>query len=135
MSLIWPQYADLLNQLSLLWALILLPVGLTVLIKGAEWLVDGAVAIAKHFGMSPLIIGLTIVAMGTSAPEVAASVKAALQDSPGIAVGNVYGSNIANLALVAGLCALIRPIRVSRIALFRDVPLMLGAALLLYGVF
>ena len=135
MSLIWPQYAELLNQLSLLWALFLLPVGLTILIKGAEWLVDGAVAIAKHFGMSPLIIGLTIVAMGTSAPEVAASVKAALQDSPGIAVGNVYGSNIANLALVAGLCALIRPIMVSRIALFRDVPLMLGAALLLYGVF
>lgn len=135
MSLIWPQYAEFLNQLSLLWAMILLPVGLIVLIKGADWLVDGSVAIAKHLGMSPLIIGLTIVAMGTSAPEVAASVKAALQNSPGIAVGNVYGSNIANLALVGGLCAIIRPISVSSAALRRDIPLMLGSALLLYGFF
>ncbi|MHC4555526.1 MAG: calcium/sodium antiporter [Planctomycetota bacterium] len=135
MNLIWSQYADFLDQMSLLWALILLPVGLTVLIKGADWLVDGAVAIAKQLGMSPLIIGLTIVAMGTSAPEVAASVKAALQNSPGIAVGNVYGSNIANLALVGGLCAIIRPICVSQAVLRRDIPLMLGSALLLYGIF
>jgi cation:H+ antiporter len=135
MNLIWSQYADFLDQISLLWALILLPVGLTVLIKGADWLVDGAVAIAKQLGMSPLIIGLTIVAMGTSAPEVAASVKAALQNSPGIAVGNVYGSNIANLALVGGLCAIIRPICVSQAVLRRDIPLMLGSALLLYGIF
>jgi cation:H+ antiporter len=135
MSFFWPQYAEFLNQMSLLWAVLLLPAGLAFLIKGADWLVDGAVAIAKHFGMSPLIIGLTIVAMGTSAPEVAASVKAALQNSPGIAVGNVYGSNIANLALVGGLCAMIRPISVSRVALLRDIPLMLGSALLLYGIF
>lgn len=135
MNLIWSQYADFLGQMSLLWALVLLPVGLTVLIKGADWLVDGAVAIAKLLGMSPLIIGLTIVAMGTSAPEVAASVKAALQNSPGIAVGNVYGSNIANLALVGGLCAIIRPICVSQAVLRRDIPLMLGSALLLYGIF
>jgi cation:H+ antiporter len=135
MNLIWSQYADFLDQMSLLWAMILLPVGLTVLIKGADWLVDGAVAIAKQLGMSPLIIGLTIVAMGTSAPEVAASVKAALQNSPGIAVGNVYGSNIANLALVGGLCAIIRPICVSQAVLRRDIPLMLGSALLLYGIF
>lgn len=135
MNLIWSQYADFLDQMSLLWAIILLPVGLLVLIKGADWLVDGAVAIAKHFGMSPLIIGLTIVAMGTSAPEVAASIKAALENSPGIAVGNVYGSNIANLALVGGLCAIIRPISISRAVLRRDIPLMLGAAFLLYGIF
>lgn len=135
MNLIWSQYAEFLDQMPLPWALILLPVGLTVLIKGAGWLVDGAVAIAKHFGMSPLIIGLTIVAMGTSAPEMAASIKATLQNSPGIAVGNVYGSNIANLALVGGLCAIIRPISVSRAALRRDIPLMLGSALLLYGIF
>ena len=135
MSLIWEQYAEFLNQMSLLWAIILLPVGLAILIKGADWLVDGAVAIAKQLGMSSLIIGLTIVAMGTSAPEVAASVKAAIQNSPGIAVGNVYGSNIANLALVGGLSAIIRPISVSRAALRRDIPLMLGSALLLYGIF
>jgi len=135
MSLFWSQYAVFLDQMPLLWALILLPVGLIVLVKGADWLVDAAVAIAKHFGMSPLIIGLTIVAMGTSAPEVAASIKAALDNSPGIAVGNVYGSNIANLALVGGLCAIVRPILVSRTAVFRDMPLMLGSALLLYGIF
>lgn len=135
MNLIWPQYANFLDEMSLLWAILILPIGLAILIKGADWLVDGAVAIAKQLGMSPLIIGLTIVAMGTSAPEVAASVKAALGNSPGIAVGNVYGSNIANLALVGGLCAIICPISVSRAALRRDIPLMLGAALLLYPLF
>ena len=135
MSLIWSQYADLLDHMSLLWAILILPVGLLILIKGADWLVDGAVAVAKHLGMSPLIIGLTIVAMGTSAPEVAASIKAAVSNAPGIAVGNVYGSNIANLALVGGLCAMIRPIVVSRGALVRDIPLMLAVALLLYPLF
>lgn len=135
MNLIWPQYADFLDGMPLLWAIIILPIGLAVLIKGADWLVDGAVAIAKQLGMSPLIIGLTIVAMGTSAPEVAASVKAALENSPGLAIGNVYGSNIANLALVGGLCAIIRPISISRAAIVRDIPLMLGCALLLYGIF
>jgi len=135
MNLIWPQYADFLDHLTLLWALILLPVGLLILIKGADWLVDGAVAVAKQFGLSPLIIGLTIVAMGTSAPEVAASIQAALEASPGIAAGNVYGSNLANLALVGGLCAIIRPIAVSRAALLRDIPIMLAAALLLFVFF
>lgn len=135
MSFLWSQYAVFSDEMSLLWAIILLPIGLAVLVKGADWLVDGAVAIAKHLGMSPLIIGLTIVAMGTSAPEVAASVKASLHDSPGIAVGNVYGSNIANLALVAGLCAIIRPTSVSRAVLLRDIPLMMSSALLLYGIF
>ena len=135
MDLFFPQYAAFLENMTLLWALLLLPVGLLVLIKGADWLVDGSVAIAKHFGMSPLIIGLTIVAMGTSAPEVAVSVKAALDNSPGMAAGNVYGSNLANLALVGGLCAIIRPISVARAALRRDIPLMIAAALLLFGVF
>ena len=121
--------------MGLWWAIILLPVGLTILIKGADWLVDGAVAIAKHFGMSPLIIGLTIVAMGTSAPEVAASVKAAFDGLPDLAAGNVYGSNLANLALVGGLCAIIRPITVSSAALRRDIPLMLASALLLFVIF
>ncbi len=134
MSFFWPQFADFLNQLPLLWAIILLPVGLAILIKGADWLVDGAVALAKQLGMSPLIIGLTIVAMGTSAPEVAASIEATLNNKPGIALGNVYGSNIANLALVAGLCAIIRPITVPRAALRRDIPIMLAVSLGLYGI-
>ena len=134
MGFFWAQCADFLDQMSLLWAIILLPVGLAILIKGADWLVDGAVAIAKKFGMSPLIIGLTIVAMGTSAPEVAASIEATLNNKPGIAIGNVYGSNIANLALVAGLCAMIRPITVPKVSLRRDIPIMLAVSLGLYGV-
>lgn len=121
--------------MNLFYAIILLIIGLAILVKGADWLVDGAVAIARHFGMSPLIIGLTIVAMGTSAPEVAASIVAALANSADMAVGNVYGSNIANLALVGGVCAMIRPICVTRAALVRDVPIMIGVSLLLYGVF
>ena len=134
MSSIGSQFTEFSNQMSLLWAMILLPIGLLVLIKGADWLVEGAVAIAKQLGMSPLIIGLTIVAMGTSAPEVAASIEATLNNKPGIALGNVYGSNIANLALVAGLCAMIRPITVPRAALRRDIPIMLAVSIGLYGV-
>ena len=111
--------------------MLIMIVGFAILIKGADWLVDGAVELAERLGLSPLIIGLTIVAMGTSAPEVAASIAASLADSGDIAVGNVYGSNIANLALVGGLCALIRPITVHSVAIWRDIPLMLLSALLL----
>ena len=120
--------------MNLFLAIILLFIGLAILVKGADWLVDGAVAIAMHFGMSPLIIGLTIVAMGTSAPEVAASIGFALSNVADAALGNVYGSNVANLALVGGLCALIRPISVNRAALVRDIPIMLGVSALLYGI-
>ncbi len=121
--------------MELFWAIILLVVGLAILVKGADWLVDGAVAIARHFGMSPLIIGLTIVAMGTSAPEVAAGVAAALDNAADKAIGNVFGSNIANLAFIGGICALIQPINVTRAALFRDIPIMLAVSVLLYPLF
>lgn len=114
--------------MTLFWAVLLLPVGIVLLVKGANWLVDGAVAAAERLGITPLVIGLTVVAMGTSAPEVAASIAAALTGSGDIAVGNVYGSNIANLALVGGLCAVFRPILVHRAALRRDIPLMLASA-------
>jgi cation:H+ antiporter len=120
--------------MNLFWAAILLLVGLTILVKGADWLVDSAVAIAKHFGMSPLIIGLTIVAMGTSAPEVAASVVFSLSNMADAAVGNVYGSNVANLAFVGGLCALIRPISITRSAQVRDIPIMMLVIVVLYGI-
>ena len=116
-------------------SVILLPVGIAILVQGADWLVNGAVAIAERLGLTPLIIGLTIVAMGTSAPEVAASIAAALNGTGDIAVGNVYGSNIANLALVGGLCAIIRPIAVHRVALRRDIPLMLASSFVLWPVF
>ena len=118
--------------MTLLWAILLLPIGIAALVKGAGWLIDGAVVLAEQLGMTPLIIGLTIVAMGTSAPEIATSVAAALSDTGDIAVGNVYGSNIANLVLVGGLCAVIRPIAVQPAALRRDIPLMLGAIAFLW---
>jgi len=116
-------------------AIILLPAGFYILIKGADLLVDGAVAISTRLGLSPLIVGLTVVAMGTSAPEVAASIAAALEGSGDMAIGNVYGSNIANLALVGGLCAIIRPIDVKFTMLKRELPIMLIVALLLLPVF
>lgn len=90
--------------------------------------------LAKLFGVSPLIVGLTIVAMGTSAPEVAASIAAAIRGVENVAIGNVYGSNIANLALVGGLAALIRPIRVQLRTLRGEMPVMIAVALLLWPV-
>ena len=114
--------------------ILLLPTGLVVLIKGSDWLVEGAVTLARRLGLSPLIIGLTVVAMGTSAPEVAASIAAALAGSGDIAVGNVYGSNIANLALVGGLCSIIRPIGIRSASLWRDMPIMIASALILWPI-
>jgi cation:H+ antiporter len=113
-------------------AVLYLVVGLALLWKAADFLVSGAVTLANRLGVSPLIIGLTIVAMGTSAPEVAASIAAALRGTGDVALGNVYGSNIANLALVGGLCALIRPISVRLVVLKREIPAMVAVALLLY---
>lgn len=113
-------------------AILLLTAGLAVLCKSADVLVSGAVAVAKQLGISSLVVGLTIVAMGTSAPEVAASIAAALRGAGDIAIGNIYGSNIANLALVGGLCAIILPISVKNRILSREMPVMVLVALLLW---
>ncbi len=120
--------------MNLFWAVILLAAGVAILWKGADILVAGAVGLAKVFGISSLIIGLTVIAMGTSAPEVAASIAGVLQKSNGgdIAIGNVFGSNIANLILVGGLVALIRPLKVQKITLQREIPVMIAVALLLW---
>jgi len=114
-------------------AFLLLAGGLLILWKSAELLVAGAVGLAHRLGVSSLVVGLTVVAMGTSAPEVAASIAGVLQETRGgdLAIGNVFGSNIANLALVGGLVALIRPLRVSAGVLRREIPVMLLSALLL----
>ncbi len=120
--------------MNIIWAILLLAGGLAVLWKAADLLVAGAVGLAQRLGVSPLIVGLTIVAMGTSAPEVAASIAAAVRGAGDIAVGNVYGSNIANLALVGGLAALIRPISIQRQTLRREIPAMLLVALMLWPV-
>lgn len=119
-------------EMNMLLAVIVLPIGLAILIKGADLLVEGAVSVSEKFGISQLIIGLTVVAMGTSAPEVAASIEATLSDSGDMAIGNVYGSNIANLALVGGICAIIRTLKVKASMLKHQLPAMLIVALLLW---
>ncbi|MFC1531246.1 calcium/sodium antiporter [Gemmatimonadota bacterium] len=99
-------------------------VGLTSLTLGADWLVTGASRVAEHRGVSPLLVGLTVVAFGTSAPELVVSTAAVLRDQSGIAVGNVMGSTVANVGLIVGLGALVRPINVHRKLLQREAPLM-----------
>ncbi|MHC4171827.1 MAG: calcium/sodium antiporter [Planctomycetota bacterium] len=122
--------------MNLISAIIYLVGGMVILWKCAEFLVAGAVGLAKKLGVSSLVIGLTVVAMGTSAPEAAVSIAAVLSPAGGgdTAVGNVFGSNIANLALVGGLVALIRPLKVKKQTLCREVPVMLLVALLLWPV-
>ncbi len=100
--------------------------GLIFLIIGAEILVRGASRIAQRIGISPLIVGLTVVAFGTSAPELAVSIKSALSAQTDIAVGNIIGSNIFNILFILGLSALIVPLRVSQQLIRLDVPLMIG---------
>jgi len=112
--------------------LLLLLGGLLLLWKGADVLVGGAVGLAERLGISQLVVGLTVVAMGTSAPEAAASIAAVLPGRGDIAIGNVYGSNIANLALVGGIVALLRPLEIQARTLRREVPAMLAVALLLW---
>ncbi|MDI9434243.1 MAG: calcium/sodium antiporter [Planctomycetota bacterium] len=116
------------------WATLLLTAGLLLLWKGADLLVTGAVGIANRLGVSQLVVGLTVVAMGTSAPEAAASIASVLDSRGDIAIGNVYGSNIANLALVGGLVAMINPLRIQARTLRREIPTMLVVALLLWPV-
>jgi len=110
----------------------LLFVGLVVLIAGGDYLVKGSSSIALRLHLSPLVVGLTIVAFGTSAPELLISIQSALSGSPDIAMGNVIGSNICNLALVLGITALINPVKVSSISLRVDWPTTMGVSLLLY---
>jgi len=120
--------------MDLILHIILLAGGVVILWKCAELLVAGAVGLAQKLGISSLVVGLTVVAMGTSAPEVAASIAGVLREAGGgdIAVGNVFGSNIANLALVGGLVALIRPLIVQKKTLFREIPVMLLVSLFLW---
>lgn len=105
--------------------------GLALLFIGAEALVRGASALALRLGLSTLLVGLTVVAFGTSAPELIVSAEAALNEVGGIAVGNVVGSNIANVALILGVSALIRPLRVQAQLVRLDLPLLIAASLVL----
>ncbi len=105
--------------------------GLVVLVVGAELLVRGASRLATSFGVSPLVVGLTVVAFGTSAPEMAVSVGSALAGSPDLAIGNVVGSNIANILLILGISALITPLLVDEQIIRQEIPIMIGVSALL----
>ncbi len=104
---------------------LLFAAGLVLLTLGADWLVRGSASLAKQLGVSPLVIGLTVVAFGTSAPELVVSGAAALREQAGLAVGNVMGSTVANVGLIVGLGALLRPIAVHRRLLVRETPLVI----------
>jgi len=104
--------------------------GFVLLLFGAEYLVRGAVSLARRLKVSPMLIGMTIVAYGTTAPELVVSLEAALDGRPGIAVGNVVGSNIANILLILGVSAVIFPVKIKPGAIYRDSAVMLGSALL-----
>jgi len=105
--------------------------GLVLLFFGADWLVQGAVTLALHLGLSPLIVGLTVVALGTSVPEALVSVQAAIGHQGGIALGNVIGSNILNIALILGLSSLILPLKIDSHIVKADVPLLTGTTFML----
>ena len=107
---------------QLLLQTVLLVVGFVMLIKGADWFVDGAASLAAKFGIPQLVIGLTIVAMGTSAPEAAVSISAALQNNAGITIGNVVGSNILNVLVILGLASVIIPIAVKKSTIWYEIP-------------
>ena len=108
--------------------LLLLIVGLGLILGGANYLTDGAAAIARRFGLSDLIVGLTVVAFGTSAPELTISVMSAVQGSPGMAIGNVAGSNIFNVLMIIGVVALVRPIRIEKGIMANEIPMTILAS-------
>ncbi len=100
--------------------------GLVLLLWSADRFVEGAASVARHFGMSALLIGMVVVGFGTSAPEMLVSALASLQGNPGIALGNAYGSNIANIALILGITALVAPIAVTSSVLRKELPILLA---------
>lgn len=129
--------AILKSPVQVAWQFVLIGVGVSMLMLGSRWLIDGAVAMAHYLGVSELIIGLTVVAVGTSLPEVATSVVASLRGERDIAVGNVVGSNIFNILSVLGLCSIVAPagINVSTAALSFDIPVMIAVAVACLPIF
>jgi len=111
---------------------VLLICGIGVLYYGAEWLVRGSARLAASLGVSPIVVGLTIVSLGTSAPELVVCTVAAMGGNPNLAIGNVMGSNLANIGLILGLTALVRPLEVHARVVWREMPLMLIVTLALY---
>ena len=103
-------------------SIILLAIGLVLLVKGADFFVEGSSSIAKRFNISSMVIGLTLVAFGTSAPELAVSISASLKQANGIVFGNVVGSNIVNILFILGVSAFIRPINIKTKTIFKEMP-------------
>ncbi len=117
---------------ALLPDVLLLVLGIGVLYYGAEWLVRGAARLAASLGVSPIVVGLTVVSFGTSAPELVVSTVAALSGNSDLAIGNVMGSNLANIGLILGLTALLKPLDVQARVVWREMPLMLLVTVALY---
>lgn len=117
--------------MGLLTQVLLLVVGFVLLVKGADWFVEGAASIADKFGIPQIVIGLTIVALGTSAPEAAVSISAALKGSAEITIGNVLGSNILNVLIILGLTSVIRKIFVQRTTIYYEIPMVIGVTIFL----
>ena len=115
--------------------ILLVVAGLALLIWGADRFVHGAAASARNLGVTPLLVGLTVVALATSAPEILVSVVAALDGEPGLAIGNAIGSNIVNVGLVLGMTAMIRPIKLESATLRREMPALLAVSLLTVSLF
>lgn len=113
---------------------LLVSAGLAMLYFGAEWLVQGSINISNRLKISQLVIGLTVVAFGTSTPELAVSVSSAMQGVSDVALGNVVGSNIANIGVILGISAVIAPIAVSKSTIRKEIPIMIGATLLLLAI-
>jgi len=111
---------------------IVLAIGLVALVFAANWFVDGTSSIARNFGVSPLLVGLTIVGLGTSAPEVLVALLASVQGNPGLAIGNAIGSNIANIGLILGCTALISPLAFHSGLLKRELPALMLISILCY---
>lgn len=111
---------------------LLLALGFLMLVKGADWFVEGTSNIAKRFGIPQLVVGLTIVAMGTSAPETAVSITAALKGNAGIAIGNIVGSNILNILIILGITSVIIRVKVKESTLKTEIPFMILVTVVLY---
>lgn len=110
---------------------LLLVLGFLMLVKGADWFVDGASEIAERFGIPQLVVGLTIVAMGTSMPEAAVSINSALKGNAGITIGNIVGSNILNILIILGVTAVITTVAVQKSTIWIEIPYMMIITVLL----
>lgn len=119
-------------MVQILFPFFLLVIGILVLMKSADWLVAGASSIAAHFKINPIVIGLTVVAFGTSSPELIVSITSAVQGNTNIALGNIIGSNIANILLILGISAIIYPLTVQRNTVWKEIPMSFLGGLVLF---